>query len=58
MIVNQRKVRDLALAKSKEYRNGKFTRVGKEFFVAIDGVVHRLVEDRVRTHPSKGKTLK
>jgi hypothetical protein len=56
--INQSKVRNLALAKSKEYRNAKFTRVGREFLVAIDGAVHRLVEDRVRTHPSKGKTLK
>ena len=57
MTINRSRVKNLALAKSKEWRNGKFTRVGKEFLVAVDGAVHRFIEDRVRTHPSKGKTL-
>jgi hypothetical protein len=58
MTIHKARVRDLALSKSKEFRNGKFTRVSNEFLTAIDGAVHRFVEDRVRTHPSKGKTLK
>lgn len=58
MTINQMAVRKLALAKSKQWRNGKFTRVGKSFLVAVDGAIHRIVEDRVRSHPSKGKTLK
>ncbi len=55
------KVKQLALQISKsnpcETRARMFTRVGTSFFEYIDGVVANAIAARVKSQPSKGKTL-
>jgi hypothetical protein len=57
MIVSPSKIRDLALAVSKEARQGKFTRVSKDFLDRIEAKTYALVVAEVKAHPSVGKTL-
>jgi len=57
-LINQKMVRDLALAISTNERNGKFKRVSKEFLLEINENVRVVVTDRVKRHPSMGQTLK
>lgn len=56
-LINKKKVKDLALTCS-QHRARKFTRVGKEFYTAINAAVINAVTNRVMSHPSKGVTLK
>jgi hypothetical protein len=57
MLINQARTKLLALAWSQKFRNGKFTRVSKAFLEDLDRTVKRELEHKIRTHPSKGKTL-
>jgi hypothetical protein len=56
-LINQSKVKALALAVSASNRNGRFTRVGKSFLQRIEAHVAAAVRGEVHRHPSKGKTL-
>ena len=57
-LINSSKVRDLALAVARQERNGRFSRVGREFLEHINEQVRVIVVDRVKRHPSLGVTLK
>lgn len=56
-LINRAKVKSLALACAQQ-RARKFTRVGAEFYVAINAAVINAVHSRVASHPSVGVTLK
>lgn len=56
-LINRAKVKSLALACAQQ-RARKFTRVGAEFYVAINAAVANAVASRVANHPSVGVTLK
>lgn len=56
-LINRAKVKSLALACAQQ-RARKFTRVGAEFYVAINAAVANAVSSRVANHPSVGVTLK
>lgn len=56
-LINRSKVKSLALAASQN-RARKFTRVGGDFFEAINAIVANAITARVANHPSVGKTLK
>lgn len=56
-LINRAKVKSLALAAAQQ-RARKFTRVGKDFYAAINQATHQAVLNRVANHPSVGVTLK
>lgn len=56
-LINRAKVKDLALACAQQ-RARKFTRVGAEFYSAINAAVHNAIAHRVASAPSIGVTLK
>jgi hypothetical protein len=57
--INAKAVRELALHLASAHRPTQgFTRVSKEFLERIDAKVRNLVLNEVKTHPSKGSTLK
>lgn len=59
MIVSPSKVRALALATARACRPAaKFSRVSQEFIDAIEAATRAAVVARVKTHPSRGVTLK
>ena len=59
MLTSPTKIRKLALATAKSCRpHAGFTRVSKEFIDAIEAAARATVVDRVKRHPSIGKTLK
>jgi hypothetical protein len=55
------KVKQLALQTAKsqlsDIRQKMFTRVGTSFYEACDAFLANFIASRVRSHPSKGKTL-
>ncbi len=55
------RVKQLALQVAKTQlgptRSKMFTRIGTSFFEYIDGVVANAITSRVKSQPSKGKTL-
>lgn len=55
--INKKAVRDLALAVSKQTRQGKFTRVSASFLERIEAKTRLLVIAETNAHPSVGKTL-
>ena len=57
-LINVTEVKRLALAVSQQQRNGKFTRVSKQFLDRIESKVSVAIAYEVGTHPSIGKTLK
>ena len=59
MITSPSKVRRLALDTAKACRPAaKFVRVSKEFLDAIEAATRAAIVARVKSHPSKGVTLK
>ena len=59
MIVSPSKVKKLALEIASHCRpTAKFTRVSKEFCDAIEAAARAAIVARVKSHPSKGVTLK
>ncbi len=56
MLINQRKVREFALAMAQS-RAHKFTRVGKDFFIKCEGYLKNFIRSEVHRLPSKGKTI-
>ena len=57
-LINRAAVKKAALDASQSTRNGKFTRVSKEFLEGINAEVLAMIRGRVHRHPSIGKTLK
>lgn len=58
LLVNVKHVRDYALAASSQHRLGKFKRVSADFISEADHALRVWIVDRVKRHPSIGKTLK
>lgn len=59
MLTSPTKVRQLALETARACRpHSRFTRVSKEFLDAIEAATRAAVVDRVKRHPSLGRTLK
>lgn len=59
MLTSPTKIKRLALDTAKACRpQAGFTRVSKEFTDAIEAAARAAVVDRVKRHPSVGKTLK
>jgi hypothetical protein len=56
MLINQRKVREFALAMAQS-RAHKFTRVGGDFFIKCEGNLKAFNRNQVHSLPSKGKTI-
>lgn len=56
-LLNRAKVKSLALACAQQ-RARKFTRVGNDFFVAIEAATRNAILHRVDSAPSMGVTLK
>lgn len=60
-IINQSAVRRYALdvlAQERPHLAGKFTRVGEDFFNAIETQTRALIRARIVNMPSVGKTLR
>ena len=57
MSVNRAACKKRLLTLSKEFRNGKFERVGKDVYEHLDRVLEAEMVRVVRTHPSVGVTL-
>lgn len=51
------KCKKLALQIAKEQRAQKFTRVSEDFLIAAEACLKTFIYDRVKRHPSVGKTL-
>jgi hypothetical protein len=51
------KVKKLALNYADATRAKGFTRVGEDFLVACEANLKNFIQNRIDTHPSKGKTL-
>jgi len=56
-LITKSAVKKYALELSQTTRAGKFTRVGKSFLEQVNDRTKRAIEELVRTHPTKGKTL-
>ena len=56
-MINQANARKMILHKSKVFRDGRFTRISKNFMIELEYQVEQLIEKAVRNHPSVGKTL-
>ena len=51
------KCKKFALEYAKANRAQGFTRVSKEFLIAIEVATRNAIQNRINQHPSKGKTL-
>ena len=51
------KCKKFALEYAKANREQGFTRVSKEFLIAIEVATRNAIQNRINQHPSKGKTL-
>jgi hypothetical protein len=58
MLINQKKVKQFALGKSESLRNGKFTRVSKEFLNEMDSLLRAKIIEYIQRLPSVGCTIK
>lgn len=61
LLINKAAVRRFALDTLKAERPHlaeKFTRVGSEFFDAVESSVRNTIRGRIATQPSTGKTLR
>lgn len=56
-LLNKKAVREYALAQVKHLRNGRFTRISKEFFDDLETATRQTIAARVHRAPSVGKTL-
>lgn len=61
-LLNKSRVRKYALDKAAEHRKmgdgtPRFTRVGADFFEAVEACVRNCIESKVRAMPSAGRTL-
>lgn len=51
------KCKKFALEVAKANRATPFSRVGSEFLIACEANLKQFIHSRVKSHPSKGKTL-
>lgn len=56
--INRSAVKKLALHISHNEKNGKFTRISKDFYDRINAKVANIIFNEVKSHPFVGKTLK
>lgn len=57
-LIRRPHVKRFVLELSQKNRNGKFTRVGQEFYDRAEAQLKQWLVDAVFRHPSVGKTLK
>ena len=57
-LINKSNVRKLLLELSRTIRAGKFKRVSASTLETVNRRVNEVCESIVRSHPSKGKTIK
>lgn len=58
-LICKSKCKAFALEMAKQHRPAnKFGRCGEDFLVACEGALRNFIASRVKSHPSKGKTLK
>lgn len=55
-LISRKHVKEFALTVAGQ-RSHKFTRVGGEFFIKVEGQVKEFIRCYVRSLPSKGKTI-
>ena len=55
-LINRKHVKAFALAMAAQ-RSHKFTRVGGDFFIKVEGQVKEFIRNYVKSLPSKGKTI-
>lgn len=48
---------DIARANPSPTRSKMFTRVSEEFLISCEAALKSHIQNRVKTHPSRGKTL-
>lgn len=58
IILNQARVKRLALDIARRQRTHKFTRVSQEFIQRIDASLKVLIVREINALPSKGRTIK
>lgn len=51
------KCKKFAIDFAKHNRSQKFTRVSEEFLISCEVALKSHIESRIKSHPSKGKTL-
>lgn len=56
-LINISHTKQYALDQSKLTRQGKFTRVSKDFLDRIEAKLRNVIAAEVKAHPSVGKTL-
>lgn len=56
-LINKKACKEYALAQSQKIRNGRFTRVSKEFLDDLEALLRSSIAARVHRAPTKGKTL-
>ena len=55
--ISKSKCKRFALEFAKANRAHKFTRVSEEFLIACEANLRNFIQSRIKSHPSKGKTL-
>jgi len=56
-ILNKKHTKLYILRKADHLRGGRFTRISKNFLVDLEVNVEMMIDNAIRNHPSKGKTL-
>jgi len=56
-LINKSECKRYLLAVSRAERGGKFTRVSAEEIASINRRLRKMLQDDVRAHPSRGKTI-
>jgi hypothetical protein len=57
-LLNKAHIKRRTLFYSSSLRGGKFTRVSDSFILELELAVDVMIRSKVRTHPSRGKTLR
>lgn len=56
-ILNKKNTKAYILRRANHFRGGRFTRISKQFLINLEYEVEMMIDNAIRNHPSKGKTL-
>lgn len=56
-VLNKKHTKLYILRKADLLRGGRFSRISKNFLLTLEYEVEILIDNAIRNHPSKGKTL-
>ena len=56
-LINKSRVKKATLELAKATRAHTFTRVSEEFLIDVEVQVRNIITQKIKVHPSKGKTL-